>query len=249
MKKIDYYKNFLSPNIRFVIFSLVSLFLFFLLIFLFKYGSMTLLNKKGLTKNNYNMEGNRTGNLLITKAPTFKEKIAEPILNGPESVLGDKNAPISIIEYSDFSCSFCAKQDNVIEEIIKQYSRSVKLIWKDYPENNPDSPSYQAAVAGRCAEEQGEFWDYRKILHQESHNLNNDTFLEIADELALKTNDFKECLKSERAKTLIDKNIEEANDLGIPGIPFTYINKLGLIGEMTFEEIKNMIEIELQKIK
>lgn len=249
MKKRGYNIESLSQN-KFIIISLLSLLLFFLLMAMFRHTIIPN-NQKNLTENNqyYHNNPNQTGNLLISKSSTFKERVREPIMDGPESIMGDKNAPISIIEFSDFECKFCAKQEGILKTIIDTYGDKIKLIWKDYPENNPNSSSYQAAVAGRCAEEQNKFWEYHNILYQESHNLNKKTFLEIAEELNLDENKFEQCLSSETAKGLVDNNIKEANDLDIPGIPFTYINKLEIIGEATLEEIKNIIELELEKTK
>lgn len=121
------------------------------------------------------------------------------------------------------------------------------LIWKDYPINNVLAPSYQSAIAARCAEEQSEFWPYHDILFEESHNLNKQTFMEIAEELNLNEKKFEKCLDSDEIKNLINDNIIEANALDINGIPFIFINKQEIMGEISLDELKKIIESELDK--
>jgi len=181
----------------------------------------------------------------ITKKPRLKDMLAGPIINSIDPSTGDDKALVYIVEYSDYECSYCSKQEQVLKKVLQKYKDRVRLIWKDYPRVDSDSASYSAAVAARCAHEQDKFWPYHDFLFVKNKELNFDTYLNIANLLELDIDLFKTCLESPKAKRRIDNNIKEANALGITGIPFIYINAQEVMGEISEEELERMIEIEL----
>ena len=133
--------------------------------------------------------------------------------------------------------------------MLKDFEGQVSLIWKDYPENNQESVSWQAAIAARCAGEQNAYWLFHDLLYQNNDNLGQDVFIALARGLNLNLNIFKDCLLSERTAYLVKDNIIEANALGIKGIPFLYINDREVMGEVTYGELKEMVELELRKVR
>jgi protein-disulfide isomerase len=189
-----------------------------------------------------------TSNPLTTRKPELKNLIDSPIIDENDPQIGDKNAPVAIVEYSDFECGFCQKQETVIKKIMAEFQDKIKLIWKDYPESSPASISYQAAVAGRCAGEQGKFWLFHDLLFEKNGNLSKEIFLKLARELKLNDEQFELCLKNKNIKNLIENNMAEADALNITGIPFIFVNKEEIMGEISYEELKKIIKNELKKI-
>lgn len=181
----------------------------------------------------------------ITKVPSLKDLIDGPLTDAGDPSTGSDDAPVTIVEYSDFQCQFCQNQEKIISQILSEFKDKVRFIWKDYPENNINSISFQAAIAARCADKQDKFWPYHDLLFKKRGNLNNDTFIEIAKKLDLDSRDFKKCMESEEAASFIYNNIKEANALDINGVPFIYVNKQEMIGEISFNELKNVINNEL----
>lgn len=236
------------PIVLFIVTSFVALVLFPIFFAFIKHSITPQDKSKGTVQQNKYFD-NSTDDPLITKASTYKQKITKPVINNSDPIIGSKNALISIVQFSDFECSFCAKQEGVLKKIIEEYKDKIRIVWKDYPVRNPDSISYQSAIAAQCAFKQGKFWSYHDILYEKNSNLNQEAFLEIAEEVNLDLNNFKQCLKDNQIKELINSDIEEANSLDITGIPFTYINELGIMGEISFPELKQIIEFELKKLK
>ncbi len=183
---------------------------------------------------------------LVTSVPILKDMITGPIISNDDPSLGAKDSKVVIAEFSDFDCYFCKKQEVIIREIIDEYQYKIRLVWKDFPDIKVSSPSYQASIAGRCAFEQGKFWEYHDLLFERS-NFNEDVFLELADTLNLKINIFKNCLKDNEITTYINNNILEADALEIQGVPFLYVNDQEILGEVTKEELKKIIDTELGK--
>jgi len=177
---------------------------------------------------------------LITKAPSLKDMLRGPIINGPDSARGSDKAKIIIVEFSDFECEFCHQQEEVLAKILEKYRDEVKLIWKDYPSSDSDSGSFQAAVAGRCADELGKFWEYHDLLYQ-SQDFSQDGLIFLAKALGLRESKFKECLEDEEIKNLVYDNIKEAQALGINGVPFVYVGKQEILGEVSYEELEKMV--------
>ncbi len=122
----------------------------------------------------------------------------------------------------------------------------MRLIWKDYPESDTKSKSWQAAVAARCAHEQGKFWQYHDLLYKQSNdNIGKDLLVDLAKSINLRLNLFSECLEDERAAQLIKDNIIEAQALDINGIPYIFVNNQEILGEISFEDLVRIVEVEL----
>ena len=186
---------------------------------------------------------------FITRVPRLEDILAGPIISVRDPSLGNIEAPVTIVYFSDFYCRFCAEQEETLKKVVAKWPEKVRLIWKDYPESSQTSVSYQAAVSARCAQEQEQFWAYHDLLFQSVDELSQNKFLSLADELNLDKDKFSVCLKTNKVDNLINDNIEEANALGINGIPFIYINDREILGEISFTEIEQLIKIELERIE
>ena len=185
---------------------------------------------------------------LITRVPDLEDMLTGPIITDADPSMGDKYAPVVIVYFADFECQYCQKQEQKIKKLVANYKYKARFVWKDYPENKEDSPSFQAAVAARCAQEQGKFWQFHDFLY-EFGQLDKETYLKIADILKLNKEKFISCLDSERPRILIKDNIDEANALDIKGIPFVYINDQQVMGEFSYEDLERVVKIELKRGK
>lgn len=187
---------------------------------------------------------------FITRIPDLKDMLAGPIISPTDPSLGSQEAPVAIIIFSDYECSFCQTQEKLLEKIMDKYGDKVRLIRKDYPDSDINSISYQAAVAARCAALQNNFWQYHDKLYENNKILEEDLYYEIADTLGLNLNNFEECFEegSGRVTELINDNIKEADALDISGVPFIYINDQEIMGQIDQKDLERIIEIELKKV-
>lgn len=188
---------------------------------------------------------NKNSDPFITKKPRLEDSLAGPIISRIDPFLGDVNAPLSLVIFSDFQCNACQQQEAVLKQIFDKYKEKVRLIWKDYPDRDIGSASFQASLAGRCADEQGKFWEYHSLLFANNKQLNKDKFIELAKSFNLNIDKFEKCLSGFKYQREIKDNITEANALDIPGVPFIYVNDQEVLGELSFEELEKMIEAEL----
>ncbi|MBU4217330.1 DsbA family protein [Candidatus Parcubacteria bacterium] len=184
---------------------------------------------------------------FMTKNPDLKDMLSGPIISKSDPSLGVVQAPVTLVIFSDFQCGICHKQETVLKQILEKYKDRVRLIWKDYPESKTSSNSFQASLAGRCANEQGKFWEYHDLLFANSSQLNNDKFIELAKGLNLNEGKFDNCLKTLKYQKEVNDNIVEANALDITGVPFLYVNDQEVLGEINIDDLSKMVERELEK--
>ncbi len=180
-------------------------------------------------------------NLVSYREPPTATK---PEITADSPTKGLAEAPITIFEFSSFDCSYSREIQPILEKIIAQYPEQIKLVWKDLPISDQARPAHLAA---RCAQNQGEFWDYHDKLWENQKNLTTDKLKKIAQELGLSQNQFNSCLEEKQTKSTVNQDIEEGNILLISGTPHFYLNSQELFGLATLEDFQKIIEIELSK--
>jgi len=183
----------------------------------------------------------------LTRKLDLKDMLKGPIISQNDPIFGKKEAEVALVVFSDFQCGICHKQEAVFKKIMERYKDKVKMIWKDYPDKNSNSNSFQASLAGRCANEQNKFWEYHDLLFANSNALNNNKFVEIAGQLGLDKNEFETCLSTGKYKKQVNDNVLEANALDITGVPFIYVNTQEVMGEIGFEELEKLVQKELAR--
>lgn len=245
MKKTWFKRNILS--ILFISAGL-AVFLFVFIVFIFNKANR--IRQPGLANqipDKYYIDDNYRENNdpYITKVPRLEDALVGPIISNRDPGIGIRKAKVNIVIFSDFVCTYCHKQEQVLKKILDKYDINTRIIWKDFPESDIDSLSWQAAIAGRCAQAQGKFWPFHDELFAHDGEPNNFTFLNIADKIGLNRRQFIACLDSEEPARLVNDNIEEASALGINGIPFIYVNDQEVLGEINFDELDKLVEIEL----
>lgn len=176
-----------------------------------------------------------------------EQTLYQPEIDNNSPILGDARAPISIFEYSSFSCPNSGQIQPILESIIKSYQGKVKLIWKDLPLTEEYPNALIAHTAARCAQKQNKFWEYAKLLWQSDKNFSNSQMMSLAQKINLDMASFKTCLENEDIKNLVAKDEKEANALAIPGTPHFYINTQEISGVGSIDDFKKIINAELAR--
>jgi len=235
-----------SPAKKFIFLSLTILLLFMLAVFFIL--PLAFPNKpNGLSENNseetektfYLNKQYNEGDPLLTTVPSLEDMITGPIITDIDPSLGKKNAAVIITIYTDFTCRYCGETIANAFKLQKEFPDKIRIIHKDFPSADKTFKSYQAALACRCAQAQGKFWEMSELLYKNYNNLSQVLFNSLAKNLKLNEAQFKECLDAEAAANLVDDNIKEANALRLSGVPTVYINGQELMGEISYEEMRN----------
>ena len=167
--------------------------------------------------------------------------------------LGSENARVTVEEYSDFQCPYCARAaENIDPRIEQDYVTDgrVKLVF--HPMAQIGQESVWAAEAAECANEQGKFWDYHDKLFENQHGENQGAFSinnlkRFAEELGLDTQTFNLCLDSHKYEALVKAETQDARKKGIGGTPTFVIGDQTVVGLKSYDELKKVIEAELRK--
>jgi protein-disulfide isomerase len=162
----------------------------------------------------------------------------------PARVRGDPNAPVMIVEFSDYQCPYCHQVEPTLTEILAKYGGKVSLAYRDFPLEQIHLQSEIAADASHCALEQGKFWAYHDRLFSASE-LDKNSLIEYARNLKLDDKQFASCLTSEKYKAAIDKDIAEGTQAGVIRTPSFFINGIQASGVLPREEFMRLIDEEL----
>jgi protein-disulfide isomerase len=164
--------------------------------------------------------------------------------DGGRPAKGAANAPIVIIEFSDYQCPFCKRAEDSVTKVLQTYGDKVRLVFRDFP--LPMHPEARpASEAAACANDQGKFWEYHAKLFANQGALKEDNLKAYAKELGLDQAKFDKCLADKPHKAMIDKDIADGGKVGVTGTPAFFINGRMLSGAQPFEKFKEVIDDEL----
>jgi protein-disulfide isomerase len=162
-------------------------------------------------------------------------------------VRGAANAPVTIVEFSDFECPFCKQSHPTLIQVLKRYPGKVKLVYRDFPLDMIHPQARQAAEAARCAHDQMKFWEYHDVLFTQAPKLAADDLKRYAVQANLDVAKFDACLSTGIHKAAVQRDIEEGTRLGVTGTPAFYINGRPLHGNQPVEVFTRVIEEELAR--
>ncbi len=158
---------------------------------------------------------------------------------------GGVNAPVTIIEFSDFHCPFCVKAQATLTQVLARYGDKVKLVYRDLPLEQLHPQARRAAEAARCADEQGKFWPYHDKLYANGTDTSTEKLKALAQAVELDVAAFESCLLSGKQQAAIQQSVEEATQLGLNGTPAFLINGRYFSGAQPLETFVRVIEEEL----
>jgi protein-disulfide isomerase len=157
---------------------------------------------------------------------------------------GSPAAPVTIVEFADFQCPFCAGAESTIHELLKLYPSQVRLVFKDFPlDFHADSMlAHHAALA---ANEQGKFWDMHDKIFANQRAMKRDDLLRYAKNMGLDMDRFVADMDGGRFKTIIEADQEEGIRLGVNGTPSFFVNGKPLVGARPLADFRRMVEESL----
>ena len=181
-------------------------------------------------------------------------------INKDDHIRGNPNAPVVIVEYSDFECPFCKGFHETMQRVIDEYGKDGKVAWvyRHFPLEQLHSKAHGEAVASECAAAQGgndAFWKFTNrfyevtpsVTSQSPTGLDQKKLPEIAKFAGLDAVGFNECLSSGRFKEKVDKQFTDGINAGVTGTPYSIIitpsgTKIPLVGAVSYATLKSTID-------
>ena len=157
---------------------------------------------------------------------------------------GPENAPVTMVEFSDFQCPYCGRAHDTVEQVMQSYPGKVKLVFRHFPLDFHKNAE-KAAEAAMCANEQGKFWEYHDVLFKNQQTLEVAQLKDHAKSVGLDGTSFSACLDSGKYKKTVDDDMAAGQKVGVTGTPAFFINGVMLSGAQPFDEFKKVIDHEL----
>ncbi|MCX6786024.1 MAG: thioredoxin domain-containing protein [Candidatus Komeilibacteria bacterium] len=167
--------------------------------------------------------------------------LTAPIARTTDPRLGSAASANMIVVFSDFQCPYCADLMGTLTQLIAKYPDKILLIWKDFV--NQDHPEAEnAAIAARCAQLQGKFWEYHGYLYANQADLGKDLYPQIAGKIGLDENKFNQCYNNQETLPLVNDEFQEGQALGLDGTPYLFVNGKGISGAVNLETLEKLIK-------
>lgn len=133
--------------------------------------------------------------------------------------IGSINAPITIVEFSDFSCTHCRAAEEALTQVKQEYGDQVRIVYRDFPLEGPGSASFTAAQAAECADDQRAFWVMHDLLFEKQPAFDRGSVRSYAASLGLDMEQFDNCLSSEKYRDEILHDQDDGRSYGVAGTP------------------------------
>ena len=176
--------------------------------------------------------------LIVPQSPVFK------ISTMDQPSLGNANAAVTIIAFTDYQCPSCAAIHPALERLVKENGGKVRLVARDFPLSQ-HADAFKAAEAAEAAREQGKYWEYVHVLLQNQSSLSVEKLKSFATEIGLDRNRFDAALDSRKFAEMVQTDVDEGIRLGLKGTPSLFINGRRLNAK-SYDEIKESVDAALK---
>lgn len=196
--------------------------------------------------------------VLAGSAVSAAGQAARSVSIDDDPILGDPNARVTIVEFSDYQCEFCRIfWKNTLPQLRQEYidTGKVRLVFRDFPQSvHPEAR--MAAMGAQCAADQGKYWEYHdKVFSEQDRRgkerqvvrFKRDDLKQWAAEIGLDPATFNPCLDSSRHRREVSADQSDGEKLGVQGTPHFFINGRPLVGAYPFPAFQKLIEEELAK--
>jgi protein-disulfide isomerase len=159
---------------------------------------------------------------------------------------GPSDAPVTVIEFSDFECPFCGRIEPTLAKIEKNYGDQIRFVFRQFP-LSVHPHAQKAAEASLCADEQGKFWEMHDAMFDDQHSLGVEQLRSKAASLGLDADKFNACLDGDKFNSRIQADIADGQKAGVGGTPALFVNGRFINGAVPYDDIAKVIDDELAR--
>jgi protein-disulfide isomerase len=161
--------------------------------------------------------------------------------------MGPDDAPVTIIEFSDYQCPYCGRAEPVVQQVLERYPSQVRFVFRHCPLEQIHPLARGAAEAAACANEQGRFWEFHRKLFASGAKLDAESLQQYASDLELDLEAFQACVDERRFQAAIEADLVAGRQAGVTGTPAFFVNGIRMSGARPLEDFVSTIEKELRQ--
>jgi protein-disulfide isomerase len=199
--------------------------------------------------------GNEASAMAAIDASPLSHRTPTKVLEDPVQIsiqgapiTGPANAPVTIIEYSDFQCPYCAKAVEELRTVLQAYPTQVKLVFKQFPLDQ-HSQAALAAAASLAAHKQGKFWPLHDAMYADRTHLSKQNIEAMASKIGLDMKKFSQDWQAPSTKQEVLREMEEGERSGVQGTPTIFIDGKKYNGSLALDAMRQIIDDELKPKK
>ncbi len=194
------------------------------------------------------------GAVILTKSPRGaelpktgdrgEEIKTEVVVSEKDHIRGNLQAPVTIVEFSDFQCPFCLAFHPTVQQILADFGESARWVYKHFPLDKIHPQARPGAEASECVfEQKGDdgFWQFADSLFESQERLGKEFYKELAENLELNMEQFNNCVSSRKYKDKVEANLQEGRKAGVDRTPWSFVNGEPILGAVPYETLKEAI--------
>jgi protein-disulfide isomerase len=183
-----------------------------------------------------------------TAQATETEPVRYTISIDDDPFLGPENAPVTLIMFSDYQCTYCQKwYIEVFIPLMKTYEGKIRFVYRDFPLSSIHASATTTAEAANCAGDQEKYWAFFNAVFSSSDPLNDTTIQNYATAINLDLELFNQCLSTHKYQAEVEADFSYAAALGVQSTPTFFINGRAVIGAQPYSVFKTLVDQELSK--
>ena len=159
--------------------------------------------------------------------------------------LGPDDAPVTIIEFSDYQCPYCRRAEPVVQQVLERYPSQVRFVFRHFPLERIHSEARGAAEAAACANQQGRFWEFHGKLFAPGAKFDAESLRQHASDVELDLEAFQTCVDERRFEADIEADLDAGRQAGVAGTPAFFVNGIRMKGARPLEDFAAVIDKEL----
>lgn len=178
-------------------------------------------------------------------AEPVSEEAWSSLLAGQPPGFGAADAPVVIVEFSDFQCPYCAEAASTVHKLRERYGERIRFVFRNYPlPFHPDARA--AAQASFAAHEQGKFWEFHNRLFENQEQLGQEQLIEHARAAGLDVDKFRSAVSGAASGTRVDEDMRLGQAVRVQGTPTMFINRKRVPNPLDFDDVAKQVDAELK---
>ncbi len=213
----------------------------------FRPPNNTLESRAGQIRSFLESQRQQKATEAITSAAVVEVQLEAPRIDvaaiGPS--IGPDDAPVTIVEFSDYQCPFCSRAEPTIKRLLDRYGSQIRVVYRHYPLDRIHPRARPAAEAAVCVQEQGRYWDFHERLFANQRALEDADLEQYASDLGIDMAAYAACLEKPETKARVQADTEAAERAGVSGTPAFFVNGIMLSGARSEDDFAAIIDSEL----